>query len=408
MNVAIAVESRFIRTPDGAVWSFGWLDGTFWERYLDVFDGVKVIARVTDASEPPPTAKRADAKQVFYAGFPYYVGPWQYAAGYFRLKGAARRVVGENEALILRVPGAIGSLLGKVAVARGRPFAVEVVGDPQNVFTDGVRSIVAPIARTVATRSLRRECQHACAVAYVSAQSLSARYPPNPTAFVTEYSSIDLRDEAFAHNPKSFQDRPNPLKMVHVGSFQQLYKAQDVLILALKAATDTLAREHPDATAPTLTFVGDGKHRAELEGLTRQTGLEQQVRFAGHLPAGGAVRRELDQADLFVMPSRTEGLPRAMIEAMARGLPCLGTKVGGIPELLEPQQLVEANDVEGLAETIAKLAVDPAELSRLSAANFEKAKEYHATILQPRRVAFQEVLRDRMCDWARSRPSDHP
>ena len=60
MNVAVALESRFVRTPDGTVWSLDWLDGTFWQRFLDVFQRVKVVARVDDVREPPARAKQAD------------------------------------------------------------------------------------------------------------------------------------------------------------------------------------------------------------------------------------------------------------------------------------------------------------------------------------------------------------
>ena len=65
--------------------------------------------------------------------------------------------------------------------------------------------------------------------------------------------------------------------------------------------------------------------------------LRDRVRFRGQLTTPVDVRAELDRADLFVLPSRQEGLPRAMIEAMARALPCIGSSVGGIPELLQPK-----------------------------------------------------------------------
>lgn len=399
MKVAVALETRFVRTPDGAVWSLGWLDGTFWQRFLDVFEQVKVIARVGEVPEPPARARPADSTGVSFASVPYYVGPWQYAVRYRALRKITSRVVSADEALILRVPGAVGSLVGRTALKRGRPFGLEVVGDPAEVFAGGVRSILAPAARIAATRALQTQCRRASAVAYVSEKTLIGRYPPNPSAFVTEYSTIDLRDEAFVAGPKPYAKRPSPLNVVTVGSLEQLYKGPDVLIRAVDLAFRSLVEMIPDAVPPRLTLIGDGKHRMELEGLARAHGLADRICFTGQLPAGDAVRAELDRADLFVLASRTEGLPRAMIEAMARGLPCIGTNVGGIPELLGAEQLVEPNDIAGLAQKIVQLAMDPERLRRLSEGNLKNAHVYHASVLRPRRRAFYQEIRDRTADW---------
>lgn len=113
--------------------------------------------------------------------------------------------------------------------------------------------------------------------------------------------------------------------------------------------------------------------------------------FLGHLPSGDAVRRELDSAHLFVLPSHQEGMPRAMIEAMARALPCLGTRVGGIPELLSRPALVDAGD-RALARRIADIARDPELRADLSRRNLTRAREFHERTLQPTRERFyQEV-----------------
>ena len=97
-----------------------------------------------------------------------------------------------------------------------------------------------------------------------------------------------------------------------------------------------------------LTLIGDGKFREPLESLAGELHVAERVTWLGQLPAGEAIRRELDEADLFVLPSRTEGLPRAVVEAMARGLPCIASRVGGIPELLADENLIAAGDVAAL------------------------------------------------------------
>lgn len=107
----------------------------------------------------------------------------------------------------------------------------------------------------------------------------------------------------------------------------QLYKAPDLLIEAVAVCVQ-------QGLDIKLVLVGDGQYRAELEARSAILGLGPRVSFQGLLPSSEAVREQLDRADIFVLPSHQEGLPKAMVEAMARGLPCIGSTVGGIPELL--------------------------------------------------------------------------
>ena len=178
MRVVVALETRFDRTPDDRVWARGWLEYPFWQRYLDVFDEVFVVARVRDVEHVPSNAKRADGPKVSFVPVPYYVGPWQFARRYFMLRRRLREVLSPTDAVIVRAPGTIGAMLANNLRTVGRPYGVEVVGDPYDVFTPGgVRSVLRPLLRWWAPRSLRRQCAQACAVAYVTADTLQQRIP---------------------------------------------------------------------------------------------------------------------------------------------------------------------------------------------------------------------------------------
>src|SRR5262249_10527287 len=157
-----------------------------------------------------------------------------------------------------------------------------------------------------------RQCRDACAVAYSTARTLQRRYPAGRGAFVTHYSSIDLHEDAFVQTPPEPRER-GPFTLVTVGALEELYKGTDVLIRAV----DALARGGVDVR---LRVVGDGRRRPELETLARSLGLANRIDFVGNVPHE-RVPEELDRSDLFALPTRGEGLPRAVIEAMARGLP---------------------------------------------------------------------------------------
>jgi glycosyltransferase involved in cell wall biosynthesis len=94
------------------------------------------------------------------------------------------------------------------------------------------------------------------------------------------------------------------------------------------------------------------------------------------------------------MASRTEGLPRALLEAMARGLACVGTTVGGIPELLKPDALVPPEDAPKLADKIQQFLSDPALMTEMASENLVKAQEYHMAKLERRLHRFLDHVHD--------------
>jgi glycosyltransferase involved in cell wall biosynthesis len=153
-----------------------------------------------------------------------------------------------------------------------------------------------------------------------------------------------------------------------------------------------------------LVVVGDGRFQRELQVLARSLGVANRVDFYGQLPAGVAVRAVLDEADLFLLPSRTEGLPRSMVEAMARALPCIGSSVGGIPDLLSPEDLVPPGDVAALAAKICQVARDPDRLARMSSTNLAVAQTYRETLLRERRATFYRRVREETEKWLKGEP----
>jgi glycosyltransferase involved in cell wall biosynthesis len=396
MNVLVATEHRFDRTPDSAVWTQTAFAYPFWTRYLAVFDRVRVVARVRDVPAVPPDWQRADGDAVCFAPVPHYLGPRQYVLRAAQVGRAARQAVSPQDAVILRLPSTVASTIIPALRYTGHPFGVEVVGDPYEGFAPGaVRHPLRPFLRWWSPRLLRRRCAGACAAAYVTERALQQRYPAPPGALSTSYSDVELPAAAFGPAPRPAR-RGDPYTLVTIGSLANLHKASDVLIDAMAA----LVRDGLDLR---LVLVGDGKHRPELEARTAARGLGERVLFRGQLTAGPAVRAQLDQSDVFILPSRTEGLPRAMIEAMARALPCIGSQVGGIPELLPPEDLVPPGDVAILAQKIRAVVTDPARMARMSAHNLERARAYRDEVLQPRRLEFYRDVRAKTAAWLQTR-----
>jgi glycosyltransferase involved in cell wall biosynthesis len=169
---------------------------------------------------------------------------------------------------------------------------------------------------------------------------------------------------------------------------EQLYKAPDVLIRAVAQVIHQNTPLH-------LKIIGDGACRAFLEDLVGRLGIASAVKFLGACDRQG-IQAAFDDSDLFVLPSRQEGLPRAMLEAMAHGLPCIGTQVGGIPELLDPDFLVRPNRVDELASRLTALAADRALLATAGQRNLTVAREYRLEVRTALETAFARDVK-RLC-----------
>lgn len=382
MEVAVVLEQRFFRTHDGKLWTLGPFARPYWDRYLTVFDGVSVVARAEVVDELPEGSARVDGRGVRAGCVPHYKGPLEFARRWPAVRSALVRELQESRAVILRSPGTLSNMVMSL-IPKDRAFGVEVVGDPKAVFARGIKHPLHLVLGFWFARALREQCQRASVACYVTEWTLQERYPPSPSAFTTHYSSIDLDLAGFAEKLPAI-NRTSPFRVVTVGSLEQPYKGVDVLVEALADC-----RKEMDVR---LEVVGDGAHRVALERQVRELGLEASVAFHGSVPGPSAVAHILGGADLFVLASRAEGLPRVLVEAMALGLPCVATSVGGIPELLPAEYLVPPDASRQLATMIQETLADPSRRAAMARRNLAKAREYRPEALSARRnEAYQHL-----------------
>ncbi|MBT0587780.1 glycosyltransferase [Alteromonas oceanisediminis] len=384
MDVVVTCEFRFFQSPDGAIWTPSAFTAQFWERYLVVFERVKVVARVKAVETVESSWQRSDASRVSFVAMPYYVGLGGLVRNSSTLIKTLNEAVHPGDALIFRVPSQMATLAALLGNASVKRYGLEVVGDPADVFASGIVNGPADkLLGWLSAWTLRRMCRHAIAASYVTQHYLQQRYPTSPSAFSIACSSIELDPTWLRTEPREY--RQPAKKLLFIGSFGQLYKGQDTLLEAVAQLKQQGHELH-------LTLLGGGKYLDDMKALAETLAIGHLTQFVGEVNADD-VKTALDEADLFVMPSRTEGLPRALIEAMATGLPAIGSAVGGIPELLEPQCLFDANNVQQLTARIAMLSQAPALLTAMSKRNRLVAEAYQKPLLEARRIAFYFELR---------------
>lgn len=269
----------------------------------------------------------------------------------------------------------------KVSGAR-KIFAIEqLIADPvpPEVQGDGIRSFLRGLcgwrARYIwRLRLLSLLCNKTICVSNAVRERLVSDYGYVESRTMTIFNGVDLKHfNSRAYN--SAKDMDSLRASTSLGPIivcvarLSRQKRIDILLEAL-----SLVRvSHP---ACKCIIVGSGPLEGELHAHSTRLGLAAIVDFVGHVED---VRPYLQKADLFVLSSEREGLPLSLGEAMAHGVPCIATDVGGNREIIAHGNtglIVEPGSPEQLAQAIDYLLVHPEERSRMAANGKRRVQEH--------------------------------
>jgi glycosyltransferase involved in cell wall biosynthesis len=195
-------------------------------------------------------------------------------------------------------------------------------------------------------------------------------------------NGVELPDGVRAANGSTGRNRV-------VGTLSLLEPVKDVSTFL--TAASLLAPDHPD-----LQFVvfGDGPERAPLIERAHELGIADRVTFPGYVDRDVAFRR----LDVFVLPSIIENSPMVLLEAMARGVPVVASRSGGIPEITagDTALLAEPGDAPAFAKAIARLLYDREFANRLAAAALARiAAKYTSSRNADAMIKIYEAALDR-------------
>jgi len=184
---------------------------------------------------------------------------------------------------------------------------------------------------------------------------------------------------------KTMGMKPGSLLITVIGRLSPV-KNQAMLLKAFQG----LSEKYPEMR---LAVVGEGPMREPLSALREELGLGQTVHLLGRMPSVAAV---LAEADIFVSTSRWEGLPLAILEAMAASVPVVATAVPGIQELLEQEAgiLVPLDDIRALEKALDRLIEDPQFRQRLGRKGKEWVSRFYSleTYLQRWQALYEELM----------------
>lgn len=174
------------------------------------------------------------------------------------------------------------------------------------------------------------------------------------------------------------------------------WKGVNILVSSMKKVRDTVRNAR-------LVIVGDGPERKSLADRVKELGLEDSVTFTGQV-SGMELKDYYSRASVFVLPSitvnnQTEGLGVVLLEAMASGVPVIGSNTGGIPDIIEDGVnglLVQPGDPKALADAIIRILSDLALADRFREAGIKTVSERFSwdRIGDQFTMVYQEVLHE--------------
>lgn len=363
----------------------GGLNDAVFERYFELANHITVLARIRNVDvKAGLTEVSSDAVEFFDAGS---VG----GRGIVEL-------VRTCDLVVVRLPSLVGLNVARIAHQQGKPYFAEVVGCAWDaLWNHGLRGkAIAPFMEVAVQQAVR----HASHALYVTERFLQSKYPSlGAMAGVSDVECIPAPAAVLQRRlDRLGRGLPRPCVIGTTAAVDVRYKGQQHVIRALR-----LLKGVEDRTFE-YQMVGAGDS-GYLQAVARDAGVADQVSFLGSLPRS-KVLEWLDRIDVYIQPSRQEGLPRAVVEAMSRGVPCLGSKAGGIPELLPASRLFDVG--RGMPASIAAMleGLSTQELVDDVRRNHHVSHKYELGVLAAERRAFMFSYRARMMGAPPMTPSE--
>lgn len=357
-------------------------DYDFFQRYLRIFDELRIVCRCKTESILKSSYIPLDDNRIEVVYISDFHRPKQYLKKYFCIGRELRNVVDGCDCAILRLPSTIAFRVGKKVVKAKIPYATEIVYDAMDGINASTNIINKLLWRKI-DYDMRMICNKANGVSCVTEHYLQRRYYSKVnSSFSSNYSSLSL--------PKSFFTSPRPFPTGN--DFIIAHVANQVAFNGRKGINEILQAIHllkNEGIIVKVQFAGKDYNGGieKLMNYAQNLGIDEQVEFLGFIDRQ-RLSDMLNTSAIYVMPTKAEGLPRVIIEAMAKGLPCITTPVSGNPELLSSHFLVEYSDVRTLADRIKELYDNKDLYESTSKQNFDNSLKYEASILQKRRDEF--------------------
>ncbi len=345
------------------------------KRYTKYFDKVSVVCRVKDI-DSLPNLRVSSCKDVEFIPLPSisYIS-LSLPKRVQRVKEVLKELIERYEYIILRLPSHFGLIAGFVAQRVNRNYVVEVTGSARDV-TRYYGNIIAYIYSPIYEYLTKRVIYKAKGAVYVSVY-LFENYPVHKGVVTEIISNVDIEYNSTL-KPKSIGSTVSLGSLLNYNIYYKNCKYLIDMLDILKGYKEYSFRLY-------IHGFGDS---SECKEYAKELGVSSMVSFGKVLKAGDEVVKFLDSIDIYLQPSKTEGLSRATIEALGRAKVVVATDVGGTSEIIRADMMVSHTDAAQMAQTIINTVSSKTLQTELAQRNLSIALKFDKRVLQTKRENF--------------------
>lgn len=386
MKMLFVHDHIFSTSIEGDIYSASAYPSKVWNRYLDFFDEIIVVARKVDIHyDPGNTLVLSNHSKVSFHLFNNITNTYKNFFDYSKYN-AIFKLVQQCDAVIVRLPSENGLTAFWTAKKLNKPVAVEVVGCGfEALWNHG--SFIGKLYSPVFYYRMRNALKNSDNTLYVTRDFLQNKYPSMEQALTVTASNVEINVSSDIVVKQRCWTR-NKIIFGLIGNYKTKYKGIDVAIKSLAKIKDEIGDFE-------FRVLGKGDS-SEYIALAKKLDIADKVVFSGSLVNGELVMEWIDSIDIYIQPSLTEGLPRALIEAMSRGCLCLGSNAGGIPELLSEDFIHRSGNVSELSRSIINLFARRNFWPAISSENYNTSLNYDSSIIEAERKKMYCELKNKV------------
>ncbi len=384
MELLFVYEDKVAQDRDGNYYVGSAFSQSVFDRYLELFDGITLIMRHSPISPDDTEAlgrmnKITDPRitVIFLPDTKASIRSFLSLKKRIELKKTVTDNITPDRAVIARLGSGSGTIAIKYCNKLGKPVLAEAVGCPWDSLWN--HSIYGKVMAPFAWHSMRRSMKHADYAVYVTEEFLQRRYPTDgKQAAISDVQLQPVSQEVLEKRLEKIETHEGKLRIGTAAAVNVAFKGQRFVI-------EALARLKAEGRTDFEYRLAGGGDNTALKELAERLGVADQVVFEGSIPHD-KMFDWLDDLDVYIQPSLTEGMPRALIEAMSRGLPCFASKTGGMPELLNDTAVFGKKNTTEIARLLGSVTKE--QMSAAARENFKRAGDFDRELLAKKRRKF--------------------
>ena len=381
MNL-LYISVFLFQKKDDLVYALPSCSDFFFQKYLDIFENIKVLGAPLKSYLDPKSLVQIQDDRISVEILPPNTSPRDFINDR-KVRICLEKEISAADAVLVRPLSRRGLMAIKIAEKMNKPYMIEMTGDIHNALRQHpnlLKRMYAPFLYRQIKNTIKK-CQYGL---YVSQKYLQERYPIAGEMCGCSDVVLEKSDESVFEKRIRKIEQLGCQKIINIaliGFYQGKMKGVDT---AIRAMSHLPEKFH-------LSILGNGTQASRdmwYEYAAKYGVKSDRIHFPTPLPSSKLVLQWLDTMDFFVLPTRSEGLCRCIVEAMSRGCICFASRVCTNPELLSKECLFELDDDKKIAKLLLSYTSDVEKMKMVAQRNFEEAKRFDVDLLREKRNAF--------------------